>query len=206
MSIEISGKITWRPLALADIANISKWFWDFKDVALFDRSLPVPTSEDALRESWGKSIEYQKSPCGYWFIAETENGEPLGIAGLDSINYIQGDGVLPFFVAKPFRKKGLASAMAVSVLDLAFKRLRLHRVTTFYRDDNAATKRALNRLGFTEEGKFREAWFVEGERKDIVIAGVLGSEWLANREQVIESLMRSCHLSFTPTCWKEGRE
>nr|WP_187428928.1 GNAT family protein [Roseobacter litoralis] len=193
-------------MALDDINNISEWFWDFQDVALFDRSLPVPTSVDAMRESWGKTIEYQKSPCGFWFIAETKQGRPLGIAGLESINYIQGDGVIPFFVAKQFRKNGLASAMAICILDLAFKRLRLHRLTTFYRDDNAATQRALGKLGFHDEGRMREGWFVEGERKDIVIAGILGSEWLANREQVIDTVMQSCDLSFAPTCWKDGRE
>lgn len=205
MSTDTIESLTWRPLALDDIAKIAKWFWDFQDVALFDRSLPIPTSVDALRESWSKSIEYQKTPSGYWFIAEDEAGQPLGIAGLETVNYIQGDAVLPFFVAKNFRNKGLASAMAVSILDLAFKRLRLHRVTTFYRDDNTATQRALYKLGFSDEGKFREGWLVEGERKDIVIAGILTSEWLANREQVIDRVIESCDLSFTPTCWKEGR-
>lgn len=205
MSTDTIESLTWRPLALDDIAKIAKWFWDFQDVALFDRSLPIPTSVDALRESWSKSIEYQKTPSRYWFIAEDEAGQPLGIAGLETVNYIQGDAVLPFFVAKNFRNKGLASAMAVSILDLAFKRLRLHRVTTFYRDDNTATQRALYKLGFSDEGKFREGWLVEGERKDIVIAGILTSEWLANREQVIDRVIESCDLSFTPTCWKEGR-
>lgn len=205
MSTDTIESLTWRPLALDDIAKIAKWFWDFQDVALFDRSLPIPTSVDALRESWSKSIEYQKTPSGYWFIAEDKAGQPLGIAGLETVNYIQGDAVLPFFVAKNFRNKGLASAMAVSILDLAFKRLRLHRVTTFYRDDNTATQRALYKLGFSDEGKFREGWLVEGERKDIVIAGILTSEWLANREQVIDRVIESCDLSFTPTCWKEGR-
>lgn len=206
MSNEAVEPITWRPLALDDITSIAEWFWDFQDVALFDRSLPVPTSVDALRKSWGKSIEYQKSPCGHWFIAVASDGQPLGIAGLESVNYIQGDAVMPFFVSQAFRKRGLASAMAVSVLDLAFKRLRLHRVTTFYRDDNAATKRALAKLGFSEEGMFREGWFFEGVRKDIVIAGILGREWIASREQVIETVTKSCDLSFMPTCWKEERE
>lgn len=206
MAPETSEKITWRPLGLEDISRISEWFWDFDDVALFDRTLPVPTSVDALRESWSKSIEYQKTPCGYWFIAESEAGKPLGIAGLESVNYIQGDGVMPFFVAKEFRNRGLASAMAVSILDLAFKRLRLHRVTTFYRADNAATQRALHKLRFSDEGTMRQAWFVQGERKDIVIAGILASEWIANREQIIETVRASCDLSFTPTCWKEGRD
>ncbi|WP_298920061.1 GNAT family protein [uncultured Roseobacter sp.] len=201
-----SGAITWRPLGLDDISRISDWFWNFADAALFDRSLPMPISEDALQQNWRKSMLCEGIPCAYWFIAEDENQEPLGIAGLESVNYIQGDAVLPFFVARDFRQKGLATAMTISILDLAFRQLRLHRVTTFFRDDNAATQRALQKVGFSEEGRFREGWFSSGVRKDIVIAGILGSEWIANRHQVVENVTESCKLSFVPTCWKEERE
>ncbi|MBW4707383.1 GNAT family N-acetyltransferase [Roseobacter sp. YSTF-M11] len=204
MANRISGAITWRPLGLVDIPRIENWFWNFADVALFDRTLPVPLSPDSLQNSWRKSLEHDTPPCAYWFIAEDTSGTPLGIAGLDSVNYIQGDAVLPFFVGRDHRKQGLATAMTISVLDLAFSQLRLHRVSTFYRDDNTATMRAVKKIGFAEEGRFREGWFVNGERKDTVVAGILSAEWLATRHQVIEKVADSCKLSFAPTCWKEG--
>ncbi|WP_300031886.1 GNAT family protein [uncultured Roseobacter sp.] len=197
--------ITWRPMALDDIPRIAGWFWNFDDAALFDRALPVPVSVDGMRESWRRSLEQTSPPAGYWFLAEASDGTPLGICGLEKISYIQGDGVLPFFVAGHFRNRGLATAMSVSMLDLAFNRLRLHRLTTFYRADNVASAKALGKLGFRDEGCFREAWFANGERKDIVISGILGSDWLAERERVIDSVKATCHLKFTPTCWKAER-
>ena len=204
MTHETAEAVTWRPMGLDDIARISDWFWDFKDVALFDRTLPVPVSVDSLREGWRESMMQKTTPGAYWYIAEDDTTKPIGIAGLQSVNYIQGDAVLPFFVTERFRKQGLATAMTVAMLDLAFKRLRLHRVTTFYRSDNAATQRVLEKFGFVEEGRFREGWFVEGTRKDTVIAGILGTEWIASRDEVIESVAKSCNLSFSPTCWKES--
>ncbi|GFE50409.1 acetyltransferase [Roseobacter cerasinus] len=200
MPDETTQIVTWRPMELDDISSISNWFWNVSDVALFDRGLPVPVSVDTLRETWRSSIAQASRPGAYWFMAERD-GTAVGIAGLETVNYIQGDAVLPFFVTEGFRKRGLATAMTVALLDLAFRRLRLHRVTTFYRADNAATARVLEKIGFTEEGRFREAWFVEGDRKDTVIAGILGSEWTTGRDKVIEDLAASCTLSFSPISW-----
>lgn len=202
MADETTQTVTWHPMGLEDIPRISDWFWNLTDVALFDKTLPVPVSVDALRESWREAMMQKSSPGAYWFMAE-DNDTPVGIAGLESVNYIQGDAVLPFFVTEKFRNKGLAMAMTVAMLDLAFKRLRLHRVTTFYRSDNTATQRVLEKFGFAEEGRFREGWFVDGVRKDTVIAGILATEWIATRDEVIETVAGSCNLSFSPTCWKD---
>ncbi|WP_298842974.1 GNAT family protein [uncultured Roseobacter sp.] len=197
--------ITWRPMGLDDISRIAEWFWNFDDAALFDRALPVPVSVDGMRESWRRSLEQTAPPAGYWFMAEAQDGTPLGICGLEKISYIQGDGVLPFFVAEHFRSRGLATAMSVAMLDLAFNRLRLHRLTTYYRADNVPSAKALSRLGFRTEGTCREGWFSEGKRQDIIIAGILASDWQAERERVIDSVKATCNLTFTPTCWKSER-
>lgn len=193
-------------MGLADVPRISKWFWNRPDAALFDRSLPVPLSVDALRDSWRHSFEQATSPSTLWFIAETQEDKPLGICGLEKVNYIQGDGVLPFFVAEQFRRRGLAQAMAVSMIDLAFNQLRLHRLTTYYRSDNVASEKILSKLRFTREGCIREGWYSDKGRKDIVIAGVLSSEWYADRQDILASVADTCALTFTPNCWNTARD
>ncbi|MFK7869470.1 MAG: GNAT family N-acetyltransferase [Roseobacter sp.] len=194
--------LIWRPMGQEDIPRIADWFWNASDASLFDRSLPVPVSTDALRAQWSHAFEETTPPSAFWYIAETENQTPLGIGGLEKINYIQGDAVLPFFVAEPFRKRGLARVMAISLTDMAFSQLRLHRLTTYYRSDNIGSKKILDRLGFTQEGRLREGWFTDGIRKDIVVAGILGSEWASQRDKVIADIEKNCSLTFSPNCWK----
>ena len=201
-----TSSVTWRPLGLDDISNIAEWFWHFEDIAMFDKSLPVPVNIDAMRVSWRASLEYSSPPRAYWFIAEDADKKPAGIAGLESVNYIHGDAVLPVFIADDYRKKGLATVMAVALLDLAFNQLRLHRLTTFYREDNEATRRALLSVGFKEEGRHREGWFADGIRKDIVIVGILGSEWAAGRDAVIEALKHTSEVSINLSNWKSCRD
>lgn len=180
--------IIWKPMGLEDLPRIADWFSDFEDIALFERSLPVPVNIDVLQEVWRAALEHSRPPNAFWFIAEDAENRPLGIGGLDAVNYIQGDAVMPFFVARSSRNKGLATAMTVSILDLAFRQLRLHRVTTYYRADNTPTERTLEKFGFSQEGRFREAWFDQGVRKDIVISGILGAEWVAKRESILKNM------------------
>lgn len=188
MSMQTALDVTLRPMSLDDLEQIAPWFWNLDDVALFDRHMPMPVNKDAVRESWQKALSHADPPSAYWFIAHTREGEPLGIGGLQSVNYIHGDAVLPMFVARPVRRRGLARSISARMMDLAFSHLRLHRLTTFFRADNEASRRTLLKAGWQVEGVLREAWFVDGARRDIMQVGILRDEWLAGREAVYADL------------------
>jgi RimJ/RimL family protein N-acetyltransferase len=205
-SNEIKNFFTFRPMSLDDISTFAEWFLDFNDVAMFERNMPVPKNEDALRESWRKSLEYAAIPGAFWFVAVSADGQPAGIAGLEAVNYIHGDAIVPCFIGPQFRKKGLATAMSISLLDLAFRQLRLFRLTTFYREDNLGTRSTLLSLGFEEEGRFRGGWYTDGQRQDVVIAGLLGSEWDQRRQSVLENLRQNHNVILKQTSWKSTGE
>lgn len=187
-------------MALDDVDRIAGWFGDFDDVALFDRGLPIPVGPQYVREMWKKSLEYSDPPSALWFIAEDPETVPAAVCGLQSINYIHGDAVVPIFVAAKMRGKGLALAMAIEVIDLAFTTLRLHRLTTFFREDNAATRAITQKLGFSVEGTMRQAWFSNGIHKDSVQVGLLKTEWQDRRERLAAELEqnRVAHLTTRP--------
>ena len=46
---------------------------------------------------------------------------------------------------------------------------------------NTASIRLLERLGFQQEGHFRERWVVDGEVSDSAMFGLLRREWAARR-------------------------
>ena len=177
-----------RPMGLEDLSKISSWFWNMADVSMFDRTTPLPTNKDALHESWRKSLTQTDPPTALWFMVEDHDGAAMGIGGLQAVNYIHGDAVLPMFISPDARGKGLATAITCRMMDLAFNHLRLHRVTTYYREDNAVTQRVLAKIGFEDEGRQREGWFVGGTRMDIVQAGILAADWFERREAVLKEL------------------
>lgn len=187
-----------RPMMIGDIEAVADWFGSIDDVSFFDRTAVVPTAIDAVRESWKRDFDPAAvPPVALWYIAEDHLGRPAAIGGLRSINYINGDAVLPAFVARPMRGRGVGIRLVAMLLDAAFTRLRLVRVTTFYREDNAISARITQKAGFREEGRVRKALLANGCHLDMVVMGLLQEEWVARRKDLQTELDGNTILRFS---------
>ena len=177
--------VALRPMGADDLDAIAPWFWDFEDVALFEGRLPLPVGREALRESWREALAFADPPKALWYVAEAPDGAPMGIAGLQQISWLHGDAVLPMFVGPEARQRGLATALTLRMMEIGFERLRLHRLTTFYRADNDISRHTLAQMGWREEGRQREAWFCGGRHLDLIHVGFLVSEWAPARDALL---------------------
>jgi ribosomal-protein-alanine N-acetyltransferase len=72
---------------------------------------------------------------------------------------------------------GYAHEAVSALLDWGFEALNLNRVEADIDPRNAPSRRALERLGFVQEGHLRERWIVAGEVCDSSMYGLLASEW-----------------------------
>src|SRR5882757_2571539 len=184
MSLRDATHLVMRPMSLDDIDTVSAWLQDVDDLSLFDRTLTLPPGKDAVRDSWKGDLVGGKFPTAYWFVLEAGDRTAVAVGGLQAVNYIHGDAVLPLLIARSARGKGFGLGIAATILDIAFDRLRLRRVTTFFRSDNAITEHLTGRVGFREEGRMRQAWFVDGKYLDCVLVGILREEWLSTRDSL----------------------
>lgn len=191
MAAEQPTEYLMRPMSLSDLDTITEWSLNFDDAALFERNLPVPVGPEFIKETWKSVLERQNPPKNLWFVAEDAEKKPVGMCGLESINYIHGDAVLPAFVEHKSRTKGLAVRMAFSIINLAFDTLRLHRLTTHYRADHPISPSLTKKAGFVEEGRVRGAWYSNGTHKDVVYVGLLKEDWYALRDNLREELTAS---------------
>lgn len=183
MMKDTSKIFTVRPMKLSDLDDVAPWFEDPEDLSLFDRNSPAPMELDALREYWKDDLIAESQPQkAYWYIARNSEGKEAVLGGLRSINYFHGDAVLPIFVARSERHQGLGLRMTCLLLDLAFDRLHLTRVTTYLRQDNEISSRMIRKAAFREEGRLRKAWRCNGRWLDMIVAGVLREEWTSHRE------------------------
>jgi RimJ/RimL family protein N-acetyltransferase len=191
MTKNLSKIFTVRPMKLNDIDDIAAWFENLDDLSLFDRNSPAPMGLEALREYWKADLAAAPPPQkAYWYIARGPDGGAAALGGLQAINYFHGDAVLPVFVAPSARQQGLGLRMTCLLLDLAFDRLHLTRVTTYFREDNEISSRMIRKAAFREEGRMREAWLCNGRRLDMVVAGVLRDDWMKHREALRGGLDR----------------
>ncbi len=75
--------------------------------------------------------------------------------------------------------RGLASEATATVIDEAFRRLPIRKVTATASAGNVRSTRLLERLGMQREALLRQHWVHRGESLDEVRYGLLREEWHA---------------------------
>jgi RimJ/RimL family protein N-acetyltransferase len=88
-----------------------------------------------------------------------------------------------YTLAPPYQRQGYGFEMVSALLDYAFGTFDLHRIFARVLSDNAASINLLERLGFRQEGAFREQYWFAGAWRDEVIFAQPRPEWLKRRQQ-----------------------
>jgi [ribosomal protein S5]-alanine N-acetyltransferase len=73
--------------------------------------------------------------------------------------------------------RGYATEAAGAVMRFGFDQLGLHRISSWCIADNAASARVLEKLGMRLEGRLRETQHFKGRWWDLLLYGILESEW-----------------------------
>jgi UDP-4-amino-4,6-dideoxy-N-acetyl-beta-L-altrosamine N-acetyltransferase len=124
-----------------------------------------------------------------WFAAASADpARRLVIAEQDAapFGYVQFSGVAENGVAdwgfytRPGAPKGSGKKLGKLALDFAFDELALHKVRGQALAFNSASIAMHQKLGFAEEGLFREEYLIEGVWRDLVCFGLLRDMWRSN--------------------------
>ena len=78
-----------------------------------------------------------------------------------------------------YRGKGYGTEAMQLALNYAFYELNLYRVNLSVFSYNPRAIHVYEKVGFKHEGRLRSAMFRDGQRHDILLMGVLRTEWLA---------------------------
>lgn len=133
---------------------------------------PATTSvEETIRllKRWGNGTEETT-----WAIVEREDGGALGRATLIP----RGRDVweIGIMMAPAGQGRGLATKALAEIIDLGFDRLGARRIFADIDDENAASIRLFERLGFTREGFLRANWKTHIGVRHSVIMGLIDTD------------------------------
>ena len=103
-------------------------------------------------------------------------GELVGTIGLRPAP-MSRDAEMGYWISAHAEGQGLVTRAAQALLGYAFEQLGCHRVTIRAAPDNARSRAIPERLGFTREGVMREAGWASPGYHDLVVYGLLESEW-----------------------------
>jgi RimJ/RimL family protein N-acetyltransferase len=109
-----------------------------------------------------------------------KNGSRLiGNVGLHNINRVTRSAMLGIALGDlDMASRGLGTEAIRLMLDYGFGTLNLHRIELFVHDFNERAIRAYKKIGFVEEGRKREALYMDGKYHDELLLAVLKDEWV----------------------------
>lgn len=168
-------RLVLRPFAPADAPLVHILAGD-KDVASTTRLIPHPYP-DGLAESWIDSLpgKYERGD-GVSFAITLKEGALIGSIGL-ILSLADRHGEMGYWIGKPYWNSGYCTEAAAAVLQFAFDTLDLERVYAKYMGKNPASGRVMAKLGMLQEGVLRHHRCKWGAFEDLVVCGILRSEW-----------------------------
>lgn len=121
-------------------------------------------------------IESLGEDDGINFLVCVDN-EPVGSISLKPPNEVDGVVEIGYMIAPEQWGNGYATDAVRTICGYAFDERRLHKVYAHAYATNPGSQRVLEKSGFTQEGRFRQEGFVEGEHVDVLRFGILAEEW-----------------------------
>jgi len=138
-----------------------------------DSSVQKILDDPGILENLSEARSYPAPmPSNICFRIE-KDGEAIGQVCLKAIRWINHKAQISMFIKKDMQSKGFGMKALNAIIDYGFNRLNLYRLEAEVIDGNESSIKMVRKTGFTEEGRLREAKFVNGEFRDLLIFGLL---------------------------------
>ena len=106
-------------------------------------------------------------------IVDKKTDKHIGNVRLGPINWIHRTSFLGIMIGeKDFWGKGYGTEALKLIMDYAFNRLNLHKISAGMNASNKPSIRAYEKAGFKVEGQRKDELYVNGEYHDVIIMGL----------------------------------
>ena len=167
-----------RAVTLDDAADTFRIMSDPR-VKRYFGSLPMTSLEEAVQRVHRIQTAFQEHSGIRWAIADRANGQLIGSAGFWRLIKPHFRAEVGYELAPEWWGQGVMTEALSAVLDFAFASMGLHSVEAQIHPDNSGSRRVLEKLGFVQEGYFRENFYdpVEAQFTDTAVFSLLSAAW-----------------------------
>ena len=167
-----SERLLIKPVEEEDIYQLLEFRWD-KDIMQYLVHEPISKQQ---QQEWFKNISKKDLPLSI-FLKEEDGLELVGTIGLYNINWVHRLATWRIRLSPVVQGKGIGYEASSMVLESGIKTLNLHKMQSSSFADNKAIVKLLQKLGCKEEGLLRSHFFNDGEYCDVVLFGLLASDF-----------------------------
>jgi RimJ/RimL family protein N-acetyltransferase len=174
--------ITLREIAREDIPTINRWR---QDPAVAD-GVGAPRRFIGLDADlkWYEDYLTRRATEVRCVVSLAASGQLVGMVSLTRIDYLHRNAEFNAMVGeRDARNHGVGTAATRAMVRHGLFDLNLHRIYVSILSDNVGSIRMCEKAGFREEGTIREGAYKNGRYHDLVLMGVLKSEWQADGHQ-----------------------
>lgn len=163
------------PLVDADVQTLFAWINDRETVLRNASFAPVHFADQV---AWFNAVRREKNMVIFG-IRTAEDRRLVGSCQLHSIHPVHRSAELQIRIGEiGDRRKGFGRGALRLLLRHGFRDQNLHRIQLHAFADNIPAIRLYAGAGFREEGRLRQAAFIDGQYKDILVMGLLRAEFV----------------------------
>ena len=129
-------------------------------------------------DKWFEDMQSKQGHEQVYLGVFTQEGTLVGDIQLANINWRNRTATVGLSIARQAdRGKGYGTDATVTLIRFGFEHLGLYRVTAAIAEYNSGAQRILEKCGFVQEGRERQAIYSGGRRWDRLVYGLLITEF-----------------------------
>jgi len=169
--------VSIRPLDTSDTEAVSKGYLaqhNFHELTTgFEAGVNIKTAIDYVQRSIEERTHMRAYRYGIWIQPTVM----IGVVELHKINWVHRRCEVGIQIwDSNFQSKGYGTMALNCIINLAFDRLNINRLSATITSDNIVSRNLFNSAGFIEEGQLKEYIYVNGRYLDAIIVRLLRSE------------------------------
>ncbi len=172
-----------RAVTLDDVADMFRVMSD-PQVTRYFGALPMATPAEAQERVQMIQTAFQKQDGVRWVIADRASGQLIGTGGFWRLLKSHDRAEIGYELAPEWWGQGVMTEALAAMLQFGFTRMGLHSVEAQIHPANNGSRRVLEKLGFVQEGYFRENYLdpVEARFTDTAVYSLLKATWMGRAD------------------------
>ncbi|MGZ6441831.1 MAG: GNAT family N-acetyltransferase [Pseudobdellovibrionaceae bacterium] len=172
----LTARLKLRPFFLSDASEVQRMAGSIK-VSQMTATIPHPYPNGAA-ETWilNHAGQFTNGDGLTWAIENLASGKLVGCIGF-GVNKFHKKSEVGYWIGEEFWGNGYCTEALMAGINFCFKHFGLNKITSRHLSYNPASGKVMKKAGMSQEGYLKQEMFRNGQFADMVVFGLLRSEW-----------------------------